>query len=306
MTQGQPQSSPSGSRILVSGASGLVGTELTRHLEGAGHTVVRLVRRSARSANESEWDPTAGTIDRSVIDTVDAVINLSGASTGRLPWTNAYKREILSSRIGTTETLAHAIASSAAPPATFLSASAVGFYGSRPGEELTEDASHGAGFLSGVVAEWEDAAQAATVNSRVVTFRTGLVVGRGGAFTPLGVATKLGLAARMGSGLQFWPWVSLHDEAAAISHLLTSSLRGVVNIAGPTPATSLEVTKTLATAMRRWHILAIPEWAIRAGLGEAGRELLLPDQRVIPARLLADGFRFTHPTIGSAISASWG
>lgn len=294
------------SRVLISGARGLVGTELTKQLEEAGHTVLRLVRRPARSANESEWDPSHGTIDSAVIDSVDAVINLSGASTGRLPWTGSYKKEILSSRITTTGTLAAAIARSATPPATFLSASAVGFYGNRPGETLTEDEAKGTGFLSDVVAEWENAAQPAAATSRVVTFRTGLVVGRGGAFTPLGLATRFGLAARVGSGAQVWPWVSLFDEAAAIRHVLSSELAGVVNVAGPMPATSLDVTTTLAAAMHRWHVLAIPEWVIRAGLGEPGRELLLPDQRVVPARLLADGFVFTHPTIGSAISAVWG
>ncbi len=294
------------SRILISGASGLVGTQLTRQLEGAGHTVISLVRRPPRAANESPWDPARGIIDNAIVDTVDAVINLSGASTGRLPWTKSYKKEILTSRLTTTGTLAAAIARSSTSPATFLSASAVGYYGTRPGEALGEDAAQGTGFLSGVVAEWENAAQPAATASRVVTFRTGLVVGRGGAFTPLGLATSFGLAARVGSGTQIWPWISLFDEAAAIAHLLTSPLSGVVNIAGPTPATSLEVTKTLAAAMHRWHILAIPEWAIRAGLGEAGRELLLPDQRVVPERLIADGFVFAHPTIGSAISAVWG
>jgi NAD dependent epimerase/dehydratase family enzyme len=137
-------------------------------------------------------------------------------------------------------------------------------------------------------------------------FRTGLVVGKGGAFTPLGLATRFGLGARVGSGAQFWPWVAIFDEAAAIGHLLTSKLDGVVNLVGPTPATSVEVTRALAEAMHRWHAFVIPEAVIRLGMGEAGRELLLADQKVVPKRLLSDGFEFRYPTITSAINAVWG
>ncbi|MGV8970592.1 MAG: TIGR01777 family oxidoreductase [Microbacteriaceae bacterium] len=293
-------------RILVSGASGLVGTELCAQLQAAGHTVVKLVRRESRTATESSWSPSTGGIDMAVVDSVDAVINLSGASTGRLPWTTAYKKLILSSRLETTGTLAAAIARAEKPPTSFLSASAVGFYGSRPGETLDEDSAQGEGFLAEVVADWEAAASPASAASRVVTFRTGLVVGRGGAFTPLGLATRWGLGARVGSGAQFWPWVSIVDEAAAIGHLVSSKLTGVVNIVGPTPATSVEVTRALASAMHRWHAFAIPETIIRVGMREPGRELLLADQKVVPQRLLADGFEFSHPTVTSAMEAIWG
>lgn len=300
MGQASPQ------RILVSGASGLVGTELCSQLENAGHSVIRLVRREARGPAESSWSPTTGSIDMSVVDSVDAVINLSGASTGRLPWTRNYKNLILSSRLETTGTLAAAIASAANPPSSFLSASAVGYYGNRPGEVLDEDSSQGDGFLSDVVAEWETAAAPAALASRVVTFRTGLVVGRGGAFTPLGLATRFGLGARVGTGTQYWPWVSIVDEARALVHLMSSRLDGVVNLVGPTPATSLEVTRALATALGRWHVFAIPEPLIRVGMGEPGQELLLADQNVEPKRLLTDGFEFTHTTVTSAMEAVFG
>jgi len=294
-----------GKRILVSGASGLIGTELTRQLEADGHTVLRLVRREPQALNEYQWFPEDHTIDATLPDSTDAVVNLSGASTGRLPWTPGYKREILRSRVDATRTLAEAMAVASTPPAVYLSASAVGYYGDRPGVALDETAEKGDGFLSDVVDAWEQAARLAPPSTRVVTFRTGLVVGDGGAFTPLGLATRFGLAARIGSGRQYWPWISLYDEAAAIRHLLTSKLSGVVNLAGPTPATSLDVTRSLATAMHRWHALAIPTAVIETALGEPGRELLLADQRVVPAALLDDGFTFRHSTVGEAIAATW-
>jgi uncharacterized protein (TIGR01777 family) len=293
-------------RVLMSGASGLIGSAVREQLEADGHDVVQLVRRERRSSSEHRWYPDVGVVDAGLVSSADAVINLSGASTGRLPWTPAYKREILRSRIDTTRTLAEAINTSATPPATFISASAVGYYGNRPGENLFEDSSKGSGFLSDVVDVWEQSARLASHATRVVTVRTGLVVGKGGAFTPLGLLTRLGLGATLGTGAQYWPWISLHDEAAAITHMLTSTMSGAVNLAGPTPATAEVVTTTLAEAMDRGHRFTIPEPVIRLGLGEPGRELLLPSQKVIPARLVEDGFTFRHETVGDAIDAVWG
>jgi len=289
-------------RVLVSGASGFIGTEVCRQLEADGHSVLSLVRRVPRTANEYQWSPAEQTINQQAIESADAVINLAGATTGRLPWTNGYKKEILYSRVNGTRTIAEAIARAEHPPAVFLSGSAVGYYGNQPGVTLTESSAKGTGFLSDVVEAWEQAADLTPTTTRVVKFRTGVVVGRGGAFTPLIPLTKLGLGSRFGSGRQHWPWISLHDEAAAIRHLLASSLAGVVNLAGPTPATSEQVTRALAKAFGRWHPFVVPEFALKA-LGDAGNDLLLSSERVEPVALTNDGFEFRHSTVDAAIAA---
>jgi uncharacterized protein (TIGR01777 family) len=291
--------------VVVGGASGYVGTELVHQLGAAGHTIVRLVRRQASGPSESRWNPATGEIDAAVIESADAVINLSGASLAKLPWTAGYRRELVSSRLQATSTLAAAISAAATPPSVFLSGSAVGIYGDRAEEDLTESSPRGEGFLADLVEQWEAAAQQVPSGVRVVTLRTGIVVGHGGAFTPLELLTRFGLGAKLGDGKARWPWISLHDEAAAIVHLLTSKLSGPVNLTGPTPATSDAITKRLAIAMKRPRIWTIPRMLISVGLGAAGRELLLPSQRVLPVKLQGDGFVFRDETVETAISAAW-
>lgn len=292
-------------RVLVSGASGFIGTELCRQLAADGRTVLRLVRREPRDETEFRWSPDEGTIDQAAIDGADAVVSLSGATTGRIPWTTDYKRQILHSRVDASRLIAEAIARSSSPPSVFVSGSAVGFYGDRGDETLDESSSKGEGFLSDVVEAWELAARLTPSTTRLVLARTGVVVGRGGAFTPLLPLTRLGLGARFGTGRQFWPWISLHDEAAALRHLLDSSLNGVVAVVGPEPARSAEITAALAETLHRWHPWVVPTFAIRA-LGDAGEDLLLASQRVVPRRLLDDGFVFREASAAEAIRAAFG
>jgi len=288
--------------VLIAGASGLIGTELTRQLEEAGHTALRLVRREPRGAAEFRWDPGIMRVDIGVIGRVDAVVNLSGASLNRLPWTPGYRRTILESRVHATRTLTDAMRRVSSAPAVLVNASAVGYYGNRPGEELTENSAMGAGFLAKVVKIWEREASLALASTRVVSLRTGIAIARSGALAPLLPVTKLGLAGPLGSGRQHWPWISLHDEAAAIVHLLTSTLAGPVNLVGPTPATANDVMKALADALHRPFLLPVPGPLITLALQDAGRDLLLADQRVSSAHLQADGFQFTHRTVRDAIT----
>ena len=289
--------------VLVSGASGLIGTELCKQLREDGHEVHSLVRRQPSDAHEYNWAPTARILDPSLIDSADAVINLSGAPLGRLPWTPGYKKELLHSRVQSTRALTEAMNMAARPPEVFLNASAVGFYGDRPGERLTEQSGKGSGFLSDLVDSWEQAAQIRPAKTRLVTFRTGIVIGRSGAMAPLMALTRLGLGSRLATGGDVWPWISLYDEAAAIRHLLTSTLSGAVNLAGPTPATSDRTTRYLAKRMHRWYALAVPEWAIRLAMQEAGPDLLLSSQKVLPLKLQEDGFVFHDKTVEQAIDA---
>lgn len=289
-------------RVLLAGSSGFIGTELRRQLAADDHEVRRLVRRAPTTSGEARWAPELREVDLADLEWADAVVNLSGASTGHFPWTPSYKRTILRSRIDATLTLVEAMARTATRPAVLLNASAVGFYGDRPGEPLPEDATKGTGFLSDVVLAWEQASRLAPDGVRVVNLRTGLVVGRGGAFDVLIPLTALGAGARYGSGDQSWPWISLYDEAAAIRHLLTSELSGPVNLAGPTPATADRVTRLLARELHRWYLLHVPAWSIRL-LGEFGESLLLADQEQVPAALLDDGFVFRHETVGEALRA---
>lgn len=290
-------------RVLIAGASGMIGTELQRQLREDGHTVLTLVRRQPKNDTEFAWSPESRVLDFRILESVDAVVNLSGASISRIPWTSGWKKQILESRVNATRALAEAMGMASTPPKVFASGSAVGIYGDRPAVRLDEAASRGEGFLADVVDAWEQAALLAPEKTRVVLARTGLVIGPGGAMTPLRLLTGLGAAARIGTGGQHWPWISLYDEAAALRHLLTSSLSGPVNLAGPTPATSDRVTRELAKAMHRWHLFTLPEKLISIGMGEAGRELLLASQKMIPQALLDDGFTFRHETVEQAIDA---
>lgn len=291
-------------RIVVGGASGMIGTPLVRALRQAGHDVRTLVRRDPRTPSEIRWDPDAGTLDPAELDGVEAVVNLSGASISRIPWTVSYMRELVSSRIGATRLLAETMATMARPPATFLSGSAVGFYGDRPRVRLTESSPKGDGFLADLVLAWEQASRLAPPATRVVNLRSSVVVARSGGMAPVRLLTTFGLGTQFASGRQYWPWISLEDEVRAILHLLTSTLEGPVVLAGPVAATADEVTAAFANELGRPRWIPAPAWAIRLALGEAGQHLLLDDAEVHPEALAADGFEWRHRTIDAAVRAA--
>lgn len=304
---GSSSPAPTGLTIAVAGASGLIGQALTSALTASGHSVHRLVRTAPQGPGQHSFNPVSGTVDQGIIDHADVVINLSGASIGKIPWTKKHKDLILSSRVQSTSTLAQAIARSDSPPGVFVSASAVGYYGPGGDTELTEDSPAGDDFLAGVTVAWEEAAQPAADAARIVYPRTGLVVGDGGAMVPLKLQTALFVGGKIGPGSQWWPWISLHDEVRAIVHLiLTTSTTGAYNLVGPTPATALEVTKTLAQLMHRPHLIGLPRFAITTLMGEAGEHLLLSSQKISSQKLQDSGFRFDDVTIDDALSRMLG
>lgn len=291
-------------RIVVSGASGLIGTPLVDTLTAAGHQVTRLVRRPAR-AGEATWDPRAGSLDASVLEGCDAVINLSGAGIGDRRWTESYKREILDSRTATTGLLARTIAGLTSKPSVFLSGSAIGIYGVRGDEVLDESSSHGTGFLAEVCERWEEAAAPATgAGVRTALLRTGIVLSpKGGALKKLLAVFRLGAGGKFGDGRQWQSWISIDDEIGAIVHLLGSRASGAINLTAPNPVTNAEFTRVLARALRRPAIFPVPRFGPALLLGaELADALLYTGQRVVPQALTADGYAFRHATLAAALA----
>ncbi|WP_420370359.1 TIGR01777 family oxidoreductase [Curtobacterium sp. L1-20] len=296
--------------ILVAGSSGFIGTPLVRALREAGHHVTTLVRREPRTATEFRWSPGTRPLDPAIVDGADVVVNLAGANIGKLPWTESYKREILASRVDATSTLVEAMRQAPTPPRLFLSGSASGVYGDRPVDVLQDDAAPGAGFLADVTTRWEAAADAAPEGVRVVTLRTGIVIGKGGgALAPLVPLTKAGLGGRLGTGGQFWPWIALEDEVGAIVHLATdpraSEVSGPVNLAGPEAAVAERITKRVAADLHRPYLFRIPEFALRLLLQQAADEMLLSGQRMVPTKLLESGYTFRHQRAEDAVDAAF-
>ncbi|MDN3297325.1 TIGR01777 family oxidoreductase [Streptomyces ficellus] len=294
------------SRIAVTGSTGLIGTALVRSLRADGHEVVRLVRRPARAGDEVEWDPKRQYVDVAGLVGCDAVVHLAGAGVGERRWTEAYKREIRESRVLGTAAIAEAVASLDVPPKVLVCGTAIGYYGDTGSRAVDETAPAGEGFLPSVCVDWEEAAGAAEeAGVRVVYARTGLVVARGGgAWGPLFPLFRAGLGGRLGSGEQFWSFISLHDEIAALRHLVDDeSLSGPVNLTAPEPVTNREVTAAMGRVLRRPTLLPVPAAALRIALGDFAADVL-GSQRVLPARLLESGFRFAFPTIDTAIAAA--
>ena len=296
--------------IVIAGSSGLIGTELVRALRNDGHEVVRLVRRPPAGGDEVQWDPANGLIDDGVLDGVDGVINLAGAGIGDKRWTADYRRLLVDSRVDTTSLLARTAAAAPRPPSVFLGGSAVGYYGSRGDEILTEDSSRGSGFLSDLCQAWEGAAKpAADAGIRTVALRTGIVLSAAGGVLPKFLPLfKLGLGGRFGSGDQYMSWISIEDQVAAITHLLTDeNLSGPVNLTAPEPATNAEFTDVLADVLNRPALLPVPQFGPRLLLGNDRADALLYEgQRVLPSRLVDAGFEFNHSTLEQALGAVLG
>ncbi|MFC1416735.1 TIGR01777 family oxidoreductase [Streptacidiphilus cavernicola] len=307
-------------RIAVTGSTGLIGSALVRSLLDDGHQVVRLVRRPPApqldGSTEVRWNPRLRQIDRKGLAEgpdgapLDAVVHLAGAGVADRRWSTAYKREIHASRVQGTGTLAAAVAGLDQPPKVMVSGSAVGIYGQTGDEVIDETAPAGGDFLARVCVEWEEAAApAAEAGVRVAHARTGLVVaGNGGAWGRLFPLFRVGLGGRLGNGRQYWSFISLRDEVAALRFLIddeTETLSGPFNLTAPTPVTNAEVTAAMGRALRRPTVAAVPEFALKAALGEMAVEVT-GSHRVLPTRLLEAGFRYTHPTIDDAIEAALG
>jgi uncharacterized protein len=299
-------------KIAVAGASGLIGGALVPALRADGHEVMQLVRRTPRTVDEHRWAPQHHRVDPTLLSDVDAVINLAGAPIRPRPWTRGYRQELVSSRLDATATLSQALAAAAAAdrsrPRVLLNASGIGYYGDTGQVEVREGAPPGTDFLAQLCVRWEAAtAAAADAGVRVALLRTGLVLGEGAMLvTVLGTVFRLGLGGRLGSGRQYWPWISLRDEIGAIRHLLSADVAGPVNLNAPEPATNAEFTRALGRVLSRRTPLPVPAFAVSTALGEFGRASVLGGQRAVPARLLESGYEFADTSLETTLRAALG
>jgi uncharacterized protein len=285
-------------RVAITGSTGLIGSALVGHLRSEGHTVQRLVRRKAVAPDEISWDPKAGTIDTSALEGIDAVIHLAGANVGDHRWTKKYRAEILNSRLLGTTTIAQAI--STIKPKVFISGSAIGYYGETGNRAVNESDRGGDDFLAAVCREWEAAADIAG-DTRTVKIRTGLVLEpTGGALGRMLPLFRFGLGGKIGSGKQWWSWITLHDEIRAICHLMESDISGPVNLTSPNPVTNQEFTAALARALHRPALFPVPGFALKAALGGFSSEIL-GSKKVLPNVLTESGFAFDYPHLVNAL-----
>jgi uncharacterized protein (TIGR01777 family) len=294
-------------RIVISGASGLIGKALVPSLEATGHEVVRLIRgRAARGPGESKWDPDSGTVERSVVANADAVINLSGRSIARGRWSAVTKSDLRSSRINSTRTLVEAVGASDTPPRVMINASAVGYYGDRGDEVLDETSPRGHDFLAELVGDWEAAALCAQSDrTRAAVLRLGMVIARGGALGRMLTPFKLGLGGPIGSGRQFWPWIGLDDVCGVIELVLRNEMiSGPVNVVAPQELRCSDFTRTLGRVLSRPSVMPLPAFAARIALGEMADALLLSSQRVRPGVLSDAGYGFHAPSLDVAIRSA--
>jgi uncharacterized protein len=290
-------------RVAVTGSSGFIGSALVDACERAGHDVVRVVRSGPFGADRILWDPERGTIDAAGLAGIDAAVHLAGESIGAKRWTAKQKHRILASRENGTRLLSETMAAMQPRPATLISGSAIGYYGDRGDEVLTESSSSGDGFLAEVVRRWENATSPASgAGIRTVRVRTGLVLGQGGLLARLLLPSKLGLGARLGTGRQWMSWISLRDHVAAILHLLDSDVSGAVNLTAPVPVTNAAFTAALGSVLKRPARLVVPNAAIALAFGSELAADLLSSLRVLPTRLEGDGFAFRDLDVAAALT----
>jgi uncharacterized protein (TIGR01777 family) len=286
-------------RIAISGSSGLIGSALVGHLKSEGHTVQRLVRRTPIASDEVQWDPQTGFVDLTALEGVDAVIHLAGIGVGDKRWTKKYKSEILNSRLLGTTAIAKAVAQ--LKPQVFISASAIGWYGESGNRAVVETDRVGDDFLAAVCREWEAAADLAT-DVRTVKLRTGLVLDpTGGALGKMLPLFRLGFGGKLGSGKQWWSWITLHDQLRAIDFALTNPISGPVNLTSPNPVTNQEFTSALARALHRPAVFPAPAIALKIALGGFSSEIL-GSKKVIPHVLQEAGFTWDYPHITDALN----
>ena len=288
-------------RVAITGASGLIGSALSAFLTARGDDVVHLVRREPRTRYEVGWDPASRKLNPGDLSGLTAVVHLAGAGVGEHRWTSAYKQEILDSRVNGTATISTALADLGEPIA-LVSGSAIGAYGDRGDEMLTEDSDLGKGFLAEVVRAWEAATEPAQdAGLRVAHARTGLVLTPdGGAMKRVLPLAKWGMAGPLGSGRQYWSWITLRDELRALAHLIDQDLAGAVNLVGPQPLRQAEFMKALGAQLGRPAVLPAPSLALKVALGEFAADILA-SAKIMPSVLTASGFVFEHETIQSAL-----
>ena len=285
--------------IAITGASGLIGSALTSHLRDKGENVIKLVRREPRSKDEAFWNPVDVKVDLDALEGVDSIVHLAGAGVGDKRWSAAYKSEILNSRLYGTTTIANA--AEQLKVKSLISSSAIGWYGETGNRAVTENDRGGDDFLAHVCLEWERAADAAP-SVRTVKIRTGLVLDpTGGALGRMMPLFRFGLGGKLGSGKQWWSWITLHDQVRAIDYLIDSDLSGPVNLTAPNPATNSEFTAALARALRRPALLPVPGFALKVALGGFSTEIL-GSKRVLPERLNESGFIFDFPHLAPALA----
>jgi len=291
---------PRNKKIAVTGASGLIGSALCAQLKSDGHQVIKLVRRPPRLSDEVSWDPQRGEINLDLLEGVDAVFHLAGAGVGDKRWSASYRSEILSSRLLGTTTIANACEQ--LQPEVFISASAIGYYGETGNRSVTEVDRGGEDFLSIVCREWESVANLAP-SVRTIKLRTGLVLDpTGGALGRMLPLFKFGLGGKLGSGKQWWSWITLHDQIRAMVFLMNSKLEGAVNLTSPNPVTNQEFTAALARTLKRPAIFPAPAFALRAVLGGFSTEVL-GSKKVIPKVLMDNNFEFDYPHVLAALTA---